>query len=256
MKKFHLFLLIVVVLWGGQAAWADGDFYVVAVGGGVGTKITSVPYEIKTSGFYYLGCNLTCPTGNGITVTVDDVTIDLMGFCLSGHLATDGFNGIWLNGHKNVEVRNGTLTAWGVGVSEGSIDSSGHRVINIRAKANDYGIALKGSGHLVKGCTALDNTGRGISLSGMGCNTVSGNVTSNCGYGIELLAGGSVIGNTVTCNAGQTGISLSTSTGDPIIMDQNTVSGDGTHYSGGSTAATVWAGKSTDNPWGSNAGHP
>jgi hypothetical protein len=33
-------------------ALADGDFYVVAVGGGVGTKITSLPYPINSPGFY------------------------------------------------------------------------------------------------------------------------------------------------------------------------------------------------------------
>lgn len=64
---------------------ADGDFYVVAVGGGVGTKITSVPYTISSPGFYYLGSNLTYSgTGSAISVDAENVTLDLMGFSLTG----------------------------------------------------------------------------------------------------------------------------------------------------------------------------
>jgi hypothetical protein len=39
---------------------ADGDFYVIAGGGGVGTKISSLPYTITKPGFYYLAGNVTC----------------------------------------------------------------------------------------------------------------------------------------------------------------------------------------------------
>jgi hypothetical protein len=64
-------------------AWAE-DFYVIAGGGAVGTKITSVPYIITQPGFYYLGGNLSYnATGNAITVNANDVTIDLMGCTLS-----------------------------------------------------------------------------------------------------------------------------------------------------------------------------
>ena len=248
-KRFLLLALVFSVMVTSAPALADDGFYVVAVGGGVGTKITSLPYTINNPGFYYLGGNLTLDSGSSITVNSDNVTIDLMGFCLSGNA---GGYGIEMQGRKNVEIRNGVVRNWYIGIYSTDSASSGHRAINIRAEDNSFGILFSGSGCLVKGCTALNNTQYGIYLTGVG--TISNNVVNNCQVGINCQ-GGSVIGNTVTCNNGQTGFILSTLTSNPILMDQNTVSGVGTHYNGGGSA-TVWAGKNSDNPWGSNAGHP
>ena len=57
-RKFWFLMLVGAVLLNGSPVLADGDFYVVAGGGGVGTKITSLPYTIDKPGFYYLGGNL------------------------------------------------------------------------------------------------------------------------------------------------------------------------------------------------------
>lgn len=249
-RKLWVLALVGAMLLSVCPVLADGDFYVIASGGGVGTKITSLPYTVTAPGFYYLSGNLTPTSGNGITVNTDDVTIDLMGFCLTGISVGSG---IEMVGRKNVEIRNGVLRNWWTGIHAPDSVTSGHRAINIRAEANhSSGIAMAGDGHLIKGCTALDNTQYGIYLTGAG--TISNNVVTNNTFGIYCTRG-SVIGNTVTCNSGQTGFFLSDLTSNPILMDQNTVSGAGTHYSGGSSA-TIWAGKNTDNPWGSNAGHP
>ena len=51
-KRFLLLALVFSVMVTTAPALADGDFYVVAVGGGVGTKITSLPYPINSPGFY------------------------------------------------------------------------------------------------------------------------------------------------------------------------------------------------------------
>jgi len=239
-RKLWLLALVGAMLLSVSPILADGDFYVVAVGGGVGTKITSLPYTISTPGFYYLDRNLSFDSGNGITVNTDNVTIDLMGFCLSG---TNNGYGIYMGGRKNVEIRNGVVSGWNIGVCEGigPNDSHGHRVVNIRAANNGYGIALTGRDNLIKGCTALNNTIAGIHLNNIG--TISNNVVNNCHLGI-LCYGGSVIGNTVTCNSGQTGIELTPDTSTYIMMDQNTVNGNGTHKSGGSSATV----------YGTNAG--
>ena len=58
-RKYWLLLLVCAVLLSGRPVLADGDFYVVVGGGGVGTKITSLPFTISAPGFYYLGSNLT-----------------------------------------------------------------------------------------------------------------------------------------------------------------------------------------------------
>ena len=221
-KKYWLLLLICAVLLNIGSAMADDGFYVVAVGGGVGTKITSLPYTISTPGFYYLGKDLTS-TGYGIIINVDNVTIDLMGFSLngSGGLVLEGIS---MYGRKNVEVRNGTVRAFYYGIREQYAEGANHRIVNVRILNNiQTGIYLGGSNHLIKGCAVSDNSNGGIDLQGSG----------------------SVIGNMVYTSSG-TGINLSTSTSAPIFVDKNTVSGTATHYSGGSTTTV----------WGMNAGSP
>jgi hypothetical protein len=270
-RKIWLLALVAAVLLSAGSVLADSDMYVVAAGRGVGTRITSLPYPINSPGFYYVTGNLTCASGNGITVNSDDVTLDLMGFRLSGNSSSVAIT--WLD-HSNIEVRNGTLRNWGTGVAafHFSGEVKNNRVINLRSlNNNNIGISLGGGENsLVRGCT-IDGGDAGIQTASVVANnvvvncssfgitssgTISGNVVSNSGTGIKC-SGGGVIGNTVYCGLGQTGIDLSTSTGEPIMMDQNTVSGAGTHYSGGSSA-TVWAGSSgaTASAWGNNAGHP
>src|SRR5437016_303642 len=50
------------------------------------TPISALPATITASGSYYLTTNLTCTLcgggTNGITITANDVTLDLMGFAL------------------------------------------------------------------------------------------------------------------------------------------------------------------------------
>ena len=71
------------------------------------TPITSVPFTIATPGSYYLTANLqfTAATGNAITITVGNVTVDLMGFTLSSTSAVSG-DGIHVNsGLRNVTAK-------------------------------------------------------------------------------------------------------------------------------------------------------
>ena len=179
-------------------AWAQGDFYVVAAGPTtVGTKITSLPYTISTPGFYYLTGNLSYSNifNNGITVNSDDVTLDLMGFSLSGPGPNSDGDAIYMSGRKNVEIRNGTLSGWHIGIQEDSNSGLRHRVINMRVESmTANGIDLSGRGHLITGCSVGDCTGNGINLPGA---TASGNMVTNCGIGINLTAAGNVIGNMI-----------------------------------------------------------
>jgi hypothetical protein len=270
-KVFLLVALVGAVLLSAAPVLADSDFYVVAVGGGVGTKITSLPKTITAPGFYYVTGNLTCPTGNGITVNSNDVTIDLMGFCLSGNGASDGISGT----SDNVEVRNGTLRGWNHAINKYGIQN---RIINLRAQGNTFGIYLGNSGHLVKGCTCKDNTDTGINAFDstisnnvvtvssdafygiLGDGIISGNrVTGPHKWGISCTGPANIIGNTVysSSGGGNGGIILSdvVEVNLPTVLDQNTVYGPGPHYLGGTSASFIWAGKSAINPWGNNAGH-
>jgi hypothetical protein len=249
---------------------AGGDIY---VGGPWGTRIDRLPHTISAPGAYYLGGNLTyAGAGDGITITqgVKHVTLDLMGFTING--SGSGHYGIYLNGSKNVEIRNGTMSGWATGIKEGSSIGKLHRIINVRAVGNGTGIQLTGAGHLIQGCevtgtgsnTAVDiacGSVNGCSVTfgdGTGINAASGIVSDNvvlgtgagsnrkgisvtslvalvkdnrvsgCNIGIWGDYGLNVIGNTVDAASGTTGIYLQAS--GPNLLDQNSVTGAGTHY--------------------------
>jgi hypothetical protein len=213
MKKFFLVGLVWAVILSINPVAAEDGFYVAAIGG-VGTKITSLPYTITKSGFYYVGNDLTT-TGAGITINASDVTIDLMGFNLSGNGTV---NGIWMSGRKNVEVRNGTVRNFASGVFEDSVSSARHRIINVRVEGcNANGIWLNGNTHLVKGCTVSGST-NGISID---TGTISGCQVEGCRFGIASTSG-NMIGNFVLMADNPTVIVGMVGTGDHM-MDQNTV---------------------------------
>jgi formylglycine-generating enzyme required for sulfatase activity len=126
----------------------------------------SSTYVISQSGSYYLTGNLFGTLGHHvIEITADNVTLDLCGFTVTGAIVMIGQtrHGIYMSGRTNVEIRNGTIQACsGHGLCELG-DGRGHRVLSVRSKGNSlHGIYLKGSGHLVKDCTAIDNKGPGI----------------------------------------------------------------------------------------------
>jgi hypothetical protein len=189
--KLFLLALVGALLLCVPPVLADDGFYVVAGSRGVGTAITSLPYTINNPGFYYLSGNLTYSGGDGITVNSDDVTIDLMGFRLKGQ----GVNlsvGIHLTGHKNVEVRNGTLSDWHFGYYQDYLNNCGSsRALNLRIENGKYGIGLEGFRNMVKGCI-IDTTDFGIYLND---GAVSGNNVTNCSVGISVNNGTIINGN-------------------------------------------------------------
>jgi hypothetical protein len=265
-RKLWLLMFLGVLLLSPTAALADGDIY---VGGPWGTKITTLPYTINTPGAYYLGGNLSAASGDGITITSDDVTIDLMGFNLNG---PGNGTGIFMSGRTNVEIRNGTITNWQTGIWESSGVAICHRILNVRLSGCNYGMTLQGNGHLVKGCEAIGNPGvRGFWIGGVGTvrgcqasnfnsvgidgsssivsgNVVTGNAAVNsfgiisrgqclmignevtdCSYGLRINSATSAINNTVT-TASTNGIAGICGNNDPTtVLDQNTVMGTGTH---------------------------
>jgi hypothetical protein len=155
---------------------------------------------IRNPGYYYLSGNRIANT-TGILIESDDVTVDLMGFTLSGQLRAGSEQaGIHLNGRKNVEIRNGTIKDFYWGIREESVNSRGIRIINVRTVNNAYrGIELEGYAHLVRDCTAAENAKDGIWVES-GCmvadNMVYGNGHStNQPHGIHAGDGCVVIGN-------------------------------------------------------------
>jgi hypothetical protein len=252
-RQLWLLALVAAVLLNVAPVLAD-DIYVIG-GGGVGTRITSLPYTINSPGFYYLTGNLTYSgpsSSDGITVSSDDVTIDLMGFLLTGP-GSSGPNGITVSGQKNVEVRNGSLSGW----SNGLADFGGglrNRALNLRVANCNYGINFEGSGsYQVKGCSVRDvkngitcagassvsgNTVTNCPTSIEASGTISGNSVTNCSlFGIKCNDASNVIGNTVTTSGTPIGIYINTTA--YCLVTQNTVFGPGNHFTPGTNTVSI-----------------
>jgi hypothetical protein len=234
MKRLVLLALVGVTLLSVTPVLADDGFYVIAGGGGVGTKITSLPYTINAPGFYYLGGNLNATSGSGILINSEDVTLDLMGFHIHGTAGNKGIYSSFV--HGNIEIRNGSLSAWEYAIDlPTGTETIGIRVINVRVfGCNSGGIHVGGASadSLVKGCTVSNVPVLGSFGIQIAKGAIIGNTVTNCSTGISL-GSGSVIGNTILTNADQIGMSISGAVSDFILVDQNTVNGDGTHFSTG-----------------------
>jgi parallel beta-helix repeat protein len=252
MKKSLMFLALVgIVLISTSPLWADGEMCVIVSGRGVGTKITSLPYTITSPGFYYLTGNLSS-SGSGIDVQSPHVTIDLMGFQLTGA----GDVGITV-GENDVEVRNGCLNGWGYGVS---VAGGAHydRFFNLRMQdcsSGIYGspgsegpIQVQGCSFIGEnslyaiylpswrlGCIVTGNTIYSFS-EGIYCNgTINGNTITNCGTAIHCIFVSTVRGNTVSGIG--TGIHIDSS--DYCLVTGNTVNGAGTPFIGGTNTVSI-----------------
>lgn len=76
------------------------------------TPISSLPFAITSSGSYYLTGNLSVTSGNGITISADQVTLDLNGFAISSTANPAAGVGINIpNSRRNLTIRNGFITS-------------------------------------------------------------------------------------------------------------------------------------------------
>ena len=178
------------------------------------TPISSLPFKITAEGSYYLTANLIA-TGStaGITISADNVTLDLNGFALVGG-GSGNVTGINVPAaQKNILIRNGTVRGW----TNGGINASnatnsviqGIRLSNNTAQSTFFNIAglSVGNGSTVKDCLVANNTNsHGISV-GNAC-TVSGCVvrTNSVGVGIRATDNCYVVGNISDSNG--TGIAM------------------------------------------------
>jgi hypothetical protein len=178
------------------------------------TPISSLPYKITAQGSYYLTANLTA-TGStsGITISADNVTLDLNGFALVGG-GSGSVTGINVPAaQKNILIRNGTVRGW----TNGGINASnatnsviqGIRLSNNTASSTFFNVAglSVGNGSTVKDCVVDQNTNsHGISV-GNAC-AVSGCVAraNSAGVGIRALDSCYVVGNISDSNG--TGIAV------------------------------------------------
>ena len=230
------------------------------------TPISALPYSIAVPGSYYLTGNLTgAANQHGITIKASDVTLDLMGFTLTG--SGIGVNGAirLQNGYVNATIRNGTVRGWlGTGVFADNFTNTGMRVENVSAIGCGSGI-VTGSHGTVAHCHAADNAGTGIAVSefcqvlactavgqtGASGHGITGGVktvftdcvaTDNAGIGIQCNGIGAIAGCVAAENASH-GFSF----GSRSVIERCTATSNGGNGFSGANAGGVRDSASSNN---------
>jgi len=148
--------------------------------------ISTTPFSITNGGSYYLTTSIT--NGFPITISADDVTLDLSGFALSG--APGSGIGIYVNfASSNITIRNGTIRNYS---SNAVYAASSFNCLleNLKIIGNGGGISVSNN-CMIRNCLLVNN-GNGI-IGGDGVNVRDCVTTSNANRGISLGANGSAV---------------------------------------------------------------
>jgi len=191
--------------------------------------ISTVPFNITSSGSYYFTGNLTLTTldTHAITINADNVTIDLNGFVLTGPGEAAGNSGYGIEGEgqNQVTIGNGVIRQFrleGIGFN----NSANLTVENVRVE-NCGGTGIHGYSHLVvinsmtyengsygilangdliaRDCISASNGYKGIGASGSGSSIIGCIIYDNDHAGVSVGACSTVINNT-SYNNGNAGI--------------------------------------------------
>jgi hypothetical protein len=154
-----------------------------------GTPIIG-PTTISAGGYYYLTRNVNSGVGAPIiTIDASNVVLDLNGFGVRGGNDTVGSIGIFIQSslpeHTNIEIRNGIVRDFHVGIST----SNGVfvRIKDVHAISNIRGIEL-GSRSLLEDCSSTVNSESGVlMLADKFSSTIRRcQVIGNAGRGIQF----------------------------------------------------------------------
>ena len=220
------------------------------------TPISSLPYKITAQGSYYLTANLTASgSTSGITISANNVTLDLNGFALVGG-GSGNVTGINVPAaQKNILIRNGTVRGW----TNGGINASnatnsviqGIRLSNNTAQSTFFNVAglSVGNGSTVKDCLVASNANSdGISVGnacavtgcvaransdGVGIRAIDncyvvGNISDSNGTGIAVGSGNRIESNSCTFNL-SAGVGISSGTTNNLVI-HNSARGNNPNY--------------------------
>ncbi len=183
--------------------------------------IDAVPFTITEPGSYYLTANLTA-AGSGVIIEADNVTLDLMGFTLTGS-GGGASHGVLINGSTNIPihnvvVRNGILRNFGNGVRAAySHNCRFERLIaadNTLAGINLHAYKGNCNGNVIADCSISGNGTYGVSIFATqgqsdGNTVVDCTIVGNGDSGIRLYAwegqsrGNVIVNCTLRDNTGQ-----------------------------------------------------
>ncbi len=146
-------------------------------------RAADMPFEIDTPGSYYLVEEITTE-GAGISIIVNNVTLDLKGFTLSGGTG----RGIYaIPPRTGVVVRNGTVAGWaGDGIDLSGVTDA--RVLRVAASGNGGAGIRVGDGGRVEHCSARGSGGYGIE-TGEDVAVLGSTVIQNGSDGIHTSTG-------------------------------------------------------------------
>ncbi|MBM4155327.1 MAG: right-handed parallel beta-helix repeat-containing protein [Lentisphaerae bacterium] len=150
---------------------------------------------ITEPGSYYLTTNLTAT----LTITADNVTLDLMGFTILP-AAAEAID--VPNEQRNIVVRNGTVQGGSTGLDARNV--IGGLFEGILACSNaSFGIYV-GPGCTVRDCEARANGAAGIRVrEGTNCIVRNCRIAGNAGIGLEVLGAGAMVEDNVVVGNGQ-----------------------------------------------------
>lgn len=178
------------------------------------TPIESLPYDIVHPGSYYVTGPL-FSTNHGIRIFSGDVTVDLMGFTITG-INNTNFHGIHVVANdvvafRNIVIRNGGVSEFGNGVYLQNVVGGSVRDMTVSQNAG-RGIWIMAQNLscrsiMVEQNAVTENGGEGIAISTVGStdnnvghiirnNTVSGNGITGilAGFSRGVLVEGNVVG--------------------------------------------------------------
>lgn len=144
--------------------------------------VTGLPFNINVPGSYYLTTNISGSVG--VSVSAENVTLDLNGFALEGSAATTW--GIYVNPTaRNFTLRNGVVSRWTSSGQGGMyIGASGGQVESVMFYSNHFGVFADAPASRVVNCAAVSNNSTGINVrEGVVLNSVA---HGNGGHGIVL----------------------------------------------------------------------
>ena len=199
------------------------------------TPISSLPYTITNSGSYYVVSNLHSTT-DGIVIETNGVSVDLMGFSLTGD-GGSGDYGIHVAGAPNAPIEDLVITGGrisgffrglsceymnnsrieqmvvsdnaNVGVyldGNNSDQCDGNTISDCNIRGNGLGVYLRGdtsgqcNGNTIANCTVSENNAYGVYLDGDNSGQCNGNTISDCNISDNNSVGVYLRGYIGQCN--------------------------------------------------------
>ncbi|MBA2861110.1 NosD domain-containing protein [Methanococcus maripaludis] len=236
--KYLIFLALIVLFTSISSVSAD--------------NISTVPYVINTPGTHYLANDLFSSSGNAITITCDNVTIDGKEYTISGIGSNEG---IYASGVSNITIKNVHVEHCFGGIYLDNVTDS--IIENNTANSNDGGIYLiHSSNNTVTGNTANENW-IGIEILQSSYNIVTGNTANSNDWGIGIY--GSSNNNNITnntANSNKYGIVLAYYSSNNRITN-NTANSNKygihiEHSSNNNIFYNIFNNTNNYGPWGSN----